>query len=159
MGVTENRTRRLPCRPSVRLELGDEIREHPCETCGRPIRSGHGDVLDGDDVSARYWFDTEAHGDDRRTRLLVVLDSARSRRWFYPGVSFVVHGRVEPGGLAFSLAGPADSPVVPDRRVSGRTLTRRRALKHARLSDLWRIVDALVERDPTLATFLSGSST
>jgi hypothetical protein len=70
----------------------------------------------------------------------------------------VVHGRVEPGGLAFSLAGPADSPVVPKRQVTGRTLTRRRALRHAGLSDLWRIVDAVVESDPTLAIFLSGSS-
>jgi hypothetical protein len=141
----------------VRIELGDEILEDPCVCCGRMIRSGHGSLFE-DEASARYWFDTHQKGDDRRTRLLVVLAAAPSGRWFRPGVSFVVHGRVDPGGVAFSLADPADAPVVPKRRVTGRTLTRRRALKHARLPDLWRIVDSVVERDPTLAAFLNGSS-
>jgi hypothetical protein len=144
----------------MQIELGDEIQEHSCECCGRTIRSGQGSVVDdGGDLTARYWFDMASHPrGERGTRLLVVLYGVRRGRSSRPSVSFVVHGRVTPGGLAFSLRDPADSPVVPRRRVTGRTLARRRALHHARLPVLWEIVDAVVERDPALAGFLNEPS-
>jgi hypothetical protein len=108
-------------------------------------------------VAAHYWFDLHRDGDDRRTRLLVALIPNVQRRW-RTGVSFVVHGRTTPGGLALSLADQADSPVVPQRRVTGRTLSRRRALKHPDLPRLWLMIEAVVDHDPALATFLNESS-
>jgi hypothetical protein len=111
-------------------------------------------MFDGTEATARYWFDMHRNGDDRRTRLLVALGPDRRGRWRHPGVSFVVHGRLAPGGLAFSLADAADAPVVPERRVTGRTLNRRRALKHPGLPALWQVVDTVIERDPALASFL-----
>jgi hypothetical protein len=140
----------------MRIEFGDELQEHSCECCGRTVRSGQGFVDNGGDVTARYWFDMASHGGaERATRLLVVLDRDRPGRWFRPSVSFVVHGRVTDGGLAFSLRDPSDSPVVPSPRVTGRTLGRRHALDHTRLPVLWEIVDAVVVGDPALAEFLN----
>lgn len=142
----------------MHIEFGEAIEEHLCECCGRAVRSGQGFVDDGGDVTARYWFDMASHGRERGTRLLVVLDRVRRGRWFRPSVSFVVHGRVTPGGLAFSLREPSEAPVVPRRRVTGRTLGRRHALAHARLPAVWEIVDAVVERDPAVAGFLNEPS-
>lgn len=130
----------------VRINLGDAIREHSCRCCGRTIRSGQGALSVGGGGTAVYWFDLHRNGDDRRTRLLVALDR---------GVSFVVHGRRTPDGLAFSLADPSESPVVPARRLTGRTLRRRRALEHPDLPGLWRVIDAVVQHDPAVATFLT----
>ena len=139
----------------MHIEFGDEIQEHPCGCCGRAVRSGQGFIDDGGDLCARYWFDMQSHAAERGTRLLVVLDHERRDQWFRPTVSFVVHGRVTPGGIAFSLRGRSDSPVMPRRPVAGRTLGRRRALRHTRLPVLWKIVDALVENDPALDEFMN----
>jgi len=141
----------------MHIEFGDEIKEHPCACCGRAVRSGQGFVDDGD-VAGRYWFDMASHGSERRTRLLVALDRVHRARSFRPSVSFVVHGRLAPRGLAFSLQNRSHSPVVPRRQLTGRTLGRRRALRHTRLPVLWEIVDVVIERDPALADFFDTTS-
>lgn len=139
----------------MHIELGREIEEHLCECCGRPVRSGEGFVDDGRDLSARYWFDMASHGNARGTRMLVVLDRTRRGRRFRPAVSFVVHGHVDAGGVAFSLQNPSESPVRAPRHVTGRTLDPGHARGHTRLPVLWAIVDTVVEQDPALAAFLS----
>jgi hypothetical protein len=125
----------------LRVTPGDAIEEHPCECCGRPIRSGRGEVVSGGEVAALYWFDLHRKGDDRGVRLLVTMDR----------VSFVVEGRTDQDGIAFALRGPRHGPVIPRPEVNGRTLGRRRALRHKQLPDLWRVVDALVDKDPVVA--------
>ncbi len=125
----------------LRVALGDTIEERPCASCGRLIRSGRGEVVEGEEVAARYWFDLHSRGRDRAVRLLVKLDRA----------SFVVVGHTDGGGIGFGVHGPRQSPLIAPREVTGRPLSRRRALRHRQLPALWRAVDTLVVKDPAIA--------
>jgi hypothetical protein len=139
---------------AFRLEFDETIGEHHCSCCTRSIRFGRGFVFEGAAASGLYWFDLHERDGDRRLRMLVTLDAHAKSSTFEPGVSFVVQGWLDEHGLNFSLRDPADSPVVVRRDITGRTLSRKRALRHQDLARLWAMVDEIVAHDPELARFV-----
>ena len=137
------------------VEVGDAIESSTCECCGRVVRAGRGYVYKAEDAFAAYWFDLHDDGTDPRVRLLVALPDESVRTEFVPDVSFTVEARLTSEGIGFALRDPKHSPVMRRRRVTGRTVSRRRALKSAHLPKLWTIVETIVRDDPAVAAVLS----
>ncbi len=139
----------------LRLTFGDSIDLHHCSSCGGEIRCGRGFVESGVGALAAYWFDLHAEGNDRRARLLVALDSDADPAVWEWGEAFAVEVRNEPEQFVCALIDADDAPVRadPDNAVHDRE----DGLRSLRLSLLWEVIDAVVDRDPALATFLASN--
>ena len=145
---------------ALRLELGSELTSEPCGHCpDGVILLGQGFLHEGADATAMYWVGVHRAQTTMRERLLLVLDSGLDQENFDPGISVVVDVRGDGNGEAIcALIEPSDSPVVLDADT-GATLTREQALAHEQLASIWKLIDFVVQNDPTVVQTISASQT
>ena len=117
-----------------------------CVCCGCPTHQGTGWLLRGDDELASYRY-RWVEGHDIAFSLAVAGTESGFMRPGFVAVSCCQKGE----DLSYTVIEPPDSPWE-DSESLGPVLSRQEALRPNGLySDLWHLVDTIVEHEPRLA--------
>ena len=126
------------------LTIGDRtVEESACQSCRRSYDFVKGFVWRGDEPWAVYF--AACHGHPQHEAWIDVVLGSYGADDYSDHVTFAC--RVWAEGAA-----AVDAPVAASGKAPmfGRLLSRDEALKHDRLTDLWQIIDALSEQDPSV---------
>jgi hypothetical protein len=123
-----------------------------CTCCGRPIYSGHGDLLAAQGPVASFWY-RWSEGHDGRFVLGIGRYDAEGLE--VPGI-VVVQARLVEENIEYSIVAPDDSPWNSLGRFGG-PLSREAVIEQGFQIELFHIVDAIAANEPRISSRMSTS--
>jgi len=143
---------------SYSIEIAPEKRE-TCTCCGAAIYRLTFFVSEGENAFAVcYALLTPSHPHDPVKFAVSIGDwGGEEDTEFYPSrCCFTIWGRIVNGFWQFMARSAQDSPW-DGNELLGRMLSREEALADENISDVWRVIDQLIEESSVLADFKASA--